>query len=161
MFSKARQLGDIKEGQDYKISITTKIKVSTKKEQCKNIEFSQPTTLLYIREKICMAKANIQAKREGKTMIPDDSLLSYLKSSIDFFGKTKSPLKFFIYDDNGEKKKQSGETLYDQERVLVFDYNSICSNYDINLRTFTENKDNTGNADNTSNTSVEDYESTD
>lgn len=164
MFSKARQLGDIKEGQDYKISITTKIKVSTKKEQCKNIEFSQPTTLLYIREKICMAKANIQAKREGKTMIPDDSLLSYLKSSIDFFGKTKSPLKFFIYDDNGEKKKQSGETLYDQERVLVFDYNSICSNYDINLRTFTENKENTNNtcnADNTSNTSVEDYESTD
>ena len=58
-------------------------------------------------------------------------------------------------------KMRSGETLYDQERALVFPYNSICSNYDINLRTFTENKDNTSNADNTSNTSVEDYESTD
>ena len=143
MFAKARQLGEIVEGQDYKVSEVKTMKVSTKSEPQKVIEFDKPDLVLFVREKICIAKANIQAKREGKTMIPDESLLSYLVSTPDYYGKTRSPLKFYILDDNGKpmkKQKDNGETelLYDQERVLAFHYKSICENYDINLKTLKE-----------------------
>ena len=145
MFSKARQLGEIREGQDYKISSVNTLKVSTKNDPKKVFEFQKPTNILFIREKICMAKANIQAKREGKTMIPDESLLSYLISTSDYLGKTKSPLKFYILDDTGNPTKRfkengDAELIYDQERVLAFDYESICENYDLNLHLLTEKK---------------------
>ena len=76
-------------------------------------------------------------------MIPDESLLSYLISTPDYYGKTRSPLKFYVLDENGKpmkKQKENGETemLYDQERVLAFHYQSICDNYDINLKTLKE-----------------------
>lgn len=92
-----------------------------------------------------MAKANIQAKREGKIMIPDESLLSYLISTPDYLGKTKSPLKFYILDENGnptKRYKDSGESelVYDQERVLAFDYCSIAKNYDLSLQLLTEKR---------------------
>lgn len=143
MFSKSRQLGDIREGQDYKITNVRSLKVNTRTEARKIISFDQPTYVLFIREKICIAKANIQAKREGKTMIPDESLLSYLVSITDYYGKTNSPLKFYVLDETGrptKRQKPNGETeiLYDQERVLAFDYKSICTNYDINLHTIGE-----------------------
>ena len=143
MFAKARQLGEIVEGQDYKVSEVKNMKVSTKTEPQKVIDFDKPDLVLFIREKICIAKANIQAKREGKTMIPDESLLSYLISTPDYYGKTRSPLKFYVLDENGKpmkKQKDNGETemLYDQERVLAFHYQSICDNYDINLKTLKE-----------------------
>jgi len=98
---------------------------------------------LYVREKICLAKVNIQAKREGKTIIPDESLLSYLKSTSEYIGKTVSPLKFYVYDETGhplQRYKEDGdvEVHYDQERVLAFDYEAICQNYDIDLQTMRE-----------------------
>lgn len=143
MFSKSRQLGDIREGQDYKISCVNSLKVSVKSDPRKTIEFDKPTYVLFVQEKICLAKANIQAKREGKTMIPDESLLSYLISTPDYYGKTRSPLKFYVLDENGQpskRRKENGdsELLYDQERVLAFDYKGICDNYDINLHTMKE-----------------------
>lgn len=145
MFSKARQLGEIREGQDYKISCIKNLKVSTKSDSNKVFEFEEPVHVLFVREKICMAKANIQAKREGKAMIPDESLLSYLMSTSDYFGKTKSPLKFYVLDDTGNPTKRfkengDSELIYDQERVLAFDYASISKNYDLNLRLLTETK---------------------
>lgn len=90
-----------------------------------------------------MAKASIQAKREGKTMLSDESLLSYLTSTAEYIGKTNSPLKFYVYDEQGNPVRRANEKgelelLYNQERVLVFDYESICNNYDIDLRTFKE-----------------------
>ena len=36
-------------------------------------------------------------------------------------------------NDNGDY-----ELFYDQERVLAFDYEAICTNYDIDLRTMKE-----------------------
>ena len=143
MFAKSRQLGDIKEGQDYKITSMKTLKVSVKTEPRREIEFDEPTDVLLVREKICIAKANIQAKREGKTMIPDDSLLSYLVSTPDYYGKTRSPLKFYVLDEQGNPTKRTkangdSELLYDQERVLAFNYEGICANYDINLHTMKE-----------------------
>ena len=145
MFSKARQLGEIREGQDYKISQISSLKVSIKSDPQKTYEFNEPTYILFVREKICLAKANIQAKREGKIMIPDESLLSYLISTPDYLGKTKSPLKFYILDENGnptKRYKDSGESelVYDQERVLAFDYCSIAKNYDLSLQLLTEKR---------------------
>jgi DNA primase len=140
MFSKARQFGEIKENQDYKISRVKVLRVATTKESNKVIEFDREREILFVREKICFAKANIQAKREGKTMIPDESLLSYLQSTSDYYGKTKSPMKFYIYDEQGEPRRATaqGSLVYDQERVLAFDYESICNNYDINFRTLVD-----------------------
>ena len=142
MFSKARQLGEIKEGQDYKICYVRDLKVSVKGEPRRNITFDEPKYVLFVREKICIAKANIQAKKEGKTMIPDESLLSYLMSTPDYYGKTRSPLKFYILDETGKPARQvdNGESklLFDQERVMAFDYQSICDNFDINLRVISE-----------------------
>jgi len=147
MFSKSRQLGDIKEGQDYKISLVNSLKVSQRKSPAKVYDFKNGTYVLFVREKICLAKANIQAKREGKTMIPDDSLLSYLTSTPEYYGKTHSALKFYVYDETGNpvrraNEKGDQELFYDQERVLAFDYESICSNYDIDLRTMKESINN-------------------
>jgi DNA primase catalytic core len=146
MFSKSRQLGDIKEGQDYKISYVRSLKVTQRKAPVKTIEFKDGAYVLFVREKICLAKANIQAKREGKTMIPDDSLLSYLTSTSEYFGKTNSALKFYVYDDSGNpvrrtNEKGDQEIFYDQERVLAFDYERICTNYDIDLRIMKERID--------------------
>ena len=143
MFSKSRQLGDIKEGQDYKISYVGSLKVSQKKSPPKTIDFGKDTYVLFVREKICLAKANIQAKREGKQMIPDESLLSYLTSTSEYLGKTHSALKFYVYDETGNPVRKTNENgicelFYDQERVLAFDYESICANYDIDLRTMKE-----------------------
>lgn len=143
MFSKSRQIGDIREGQDYKISYVKSLKVSQKKSPAKTLTFEHDTFILFIREKICLAKANIQAKREGKQMIPDESLLSYLTSTSEYLGKTTSPLKFYVYDDTGNPVRKTNEhgdceLFYDQERVLAFDYDSICANYDIDLRTMKE-----------------------
>lgn len=143
MFSKARQLGDIKEGQDYKISHIKTLKVSVKKAPPKVIDFEKERYILFVREKICIAKTNIQAKREGKTQIPDESLLSYLVSTSEYYGKTSSPLKFYVYDDAGNPikiRKENGDVVvsFDQERVLAFDYEEICNAYDIDLRTLTE-----------------------
>ena len=143
MFSKSRQLGDIKESQDYKIGTAESLKVSLGKAQTKVVSFDKKMPILYVREKICLAKVNIQAKREGKTIIPDESLLSYLKSTSEYIGKTVSPLKFYVYDETGhplQRYKEDGdvEVHYDQERVLAFDYEAICQNYDIDLQTMRE-----------------------
>jgi len=143
MFSKSRQIGDIKEGQDYKISYVGSLKVSQKKAPAKTIAFERDTFVLFVREKICLAKANIQAKREGKTMIPDESLLSYLTSTSEYLGKTHSALKFYVYDETGNPVRHTNERgdqelFYDQERVLAFDYESVCAKYDIDLRTMKE-----------------------
>ena len=143
MFSKARQLGDIREGQDYKVCLMKTLKVTAKGKQRKVVEFETDRQVLFIREKICIAKANIQARREGKILIPDESLLSYLVSTPDYYGKTNSPLKFYILDENGKPTRRSNETgtsslVFDQERALAFDYQSICGNYDINLVTVSE-----------------------
>ena len=143
MFAKARQLGDIREGQDYKISYITQLKVSQRKQSPKTIEFEKPLYTLFIREKICLAKVNVQARREGKQLIPDESLLSYLASTSDYFGKTTSPLKFYVFDEQGHEACRTDEhgvatKLYDQERVMAFDYDSVCKNYDIDLRTLRE-----------------------
>ena len=143
MFSKARQLGDIREGQDYKVCLMKTLKVTAKGKQRKVVDFETDRQVLFIREKICIAKANIQARREGKILIPDESLLSYLVSTPDYYGKTNSPLKFYILDENGKPTRRSNETgasslVFDQERALAFDYQSICGNYDINLVTVSE-----------------------
>ncbi|MEZ7762013.1 CHC2 zinc finger domain-containing protein [Prevotella nigrescens] len=143
MFSKSRQIGDIREGQDYKISYVKNLKVSQRKAQGKTLTFEHETYILFVREKICLAKANIQAKREGKQMIPDESLLSYLTSTSEYLGKTSSPLKFYVYDESGNPVRKTNENgdcelFYDQERVLAFDYDSVCTNYDIDLRTLKE-----------------------
>ena len=58
---------------------------------------------------------------------------------------TKSPLKFYILDENGnptKRYKDSGESelVYDQERVLAFDYCSIAKNYDLSLQLLTEKR---------------------
>lgn len=138
MFSKARQLGDIKEGQDYKVCPMKTLKIITKDKKRQEIEFDEERPILFIREKICIAKANIQARREGKVLIPDESLLSYLVACPDHYGKTSSPLKFYILDENGKQTRKSAENgvgtlVFDQERALAFDYQNICNNYDINL----------------------------
>ena len=143
LFSKSRQLGDIKEGQDYKINYVSTLKVSQRKAPPKTIDFGNGAHILYIREKICLSKINIQAKREGKALIPDESLLSYLTSTSEYLGKTNSPLKFYVYDESGTPMRRNNdngdyELFYDQERVLAFDYEAICTNYDIDLRTMKE-----------------------
>lgn len=140
MFSKARQLGDIKEGQDYKVCLMKNLKVTTKGRQKKVIDFDQERYILFIREKICIAKANIQARREGKVLIPDESLLSYLISTPDYYGKTNSPLKFYVLDETGKPTRRTNDNggsnyVFDQERALAFDYQNVCGNYDINLIT--------------------------
>lgn len=78
---KSRQLGDIREGQDYKIKAVDKLAVTVKGESHKVIQFDKPRQILFVRSNICVAKANIQAKKEGKVMIPDESLLSYLMAA--------------------------------------------------------------------------------
>lgn len=138
MFAKCRQLGEIREGQDYKVCFVKSLKVTTKGQQRKVVDFDTDRYILFIREKICIAKANIQARREGKTLIPDESLLSYLMSTPDYYGKTNSPLKFYILDENGKPTRRTNDLgnqllVFDQERALAFDYRSICNSYDINL----------------------------
>jgi len=166
-FSKARQIGEIKENQDYKISLVTSMKVSKRRGPAEVVTFDKPTFVLFIREKICLAKANIQAKREGKNPMPDESLLSYLTTTSEFYGKTKNPMKFYNYDENGNivmhtNEDGGREKAYTQERVFAFNYEDICENYDIDLQTFTEkvwverpsesNISNTSNTDNIDNT---------
>lgn len=170
-FSKARQIGEIKENQDYKISAVSSMKVGKLRGQAEVVTFEKPTLVLFIREKICLAKANIQAKREGKNPMPDESLLSYLSTTSEFYGKTKNPMKFYNYDENGNIVMQTNEDgckgkSYTQERVFAFDYDAICENYDIDLRTFTEhvvadrpscsNLSNVSNISNTDNTDNKD-----
>ena len=48
-----------------------------------------------------------------------------------------------VYDETGNPVRKTNENgicelFYDQERVLAFDYESICANYDIDLRTMKE-----------------------
>ena len=143
MFSKSRQLGEIKEGQDYKVCQLSKLKISTKNKERKTLDFEAPRNILFVREKICIAKANMQARREGKILISDESLLSYLISTSDYFGKTTSPLKFYVMDETGKPTRRATEggnstLLFDQERALAFDYQSVCNNYDINLLVLSE-----------------------
>ena len=143
MFSKSRQLGDIKEGQDYKVCQLSKLKISTKNKERKTLDFEVPRNILFVREKICIAKANMQARREGKILISDESLLSYLISTSDYFGKTTSPLKFYVMAETGKPTRRTTEggntaLLFDQERALAFDYQSVCNNYDINLLVLSE-----------------------
>lgn len=88
MFSKARQLGDTKEGQDYKICLMKNLKVVTRDKKRQVFEFDKDRYVLFVREKICLAKANIQARCESKMLIPNESLTSYLVSTPDCFGKT-------------------------------------------------------------------------
>ena len=107
------------------------------------MDFDAPRNILFVREKICIAKANMQARREGKILISDESLLSYLISTSDYFGKTTSPLKFYVMDETGKPTRRATEggnstLLFDQERALAFDYQSVCNNYDINLLVLSE-----------------------
>ena len=145
LFSKARQLGEIVEGQDYKIAVRKSLTVTRASEQGKKditLTYDEGKQLLFLRKDICLSKVNIQAKREGKVLIPDDTLYSYLVSTAAYQGKTKSPLKFITYDKDGNPKRRtvvddrqlsSYEILYDQERVLAFDYKLIAETYDIDL----------------------------
>ncbi len=143
MFSKSRQLGEIKEGQDYKVCQLSRLKISTKNKERKTLDFEAPRNILFVREKICIAKANMQARREGRILISDESLLSYLISTSDYFGKTTSPLKFYVMDETGKPTRRTTESgsstyIFDQERALAFDYQSVCNNYDINLLVLSE-----------------------
>lgn len=142
MFSKSRQFGEIREGQDYKIQYVDMLKVNMRREPSKTLSFEESKPVLFVREKICIAKTNIQARREGKTQISDESLLSYLVSTPEYYGKTVSALKFHVFDETGNPmrtRKDGREVLcYEQERVLAFDYDSICSNYDIDLKVLLE-----------------------
>jgi hypothetical protein len=56
MFSKARQFDEIKEGQDYKIVSVKTLKVGTKKDPNKVINFDDSTDILFVREKICLLR---------------------------------------------------------------------------------------------------------
>lgn len=146
LFSKARQLGDVAEGQDYKIVSRKSLTVIRASEQGKKditLNYDDGKQILFLRKDICLSKVNIQAKREGKQLIPDDTLYSYLVSTAAYLGKTKSPLKFITYDKDGNPKRRtvlddrslsSYEILYDQERVLAFDYKMIVEAYDIDLK---------------------------
>ena len=145
LFSKARQLGDIVEGQDYKIAVRKSLTVTRASEQGRKditLNYDEGKSILFLRKDICLSKVNIQAKREGKVLIPDDTLYSYLVSTAAYQGNTKSPLKFIPYDKDGNPKRRtflddrqlsSYEILYDQERVLAFDYKLIAETYDIDL----------------------------
>lgn len=120
-----------------------KLTVTVKGEPRKVITFDKPRLILFIRSSICVAKANIQARKEGKVMIPDESLMSYLMATPEYFGKTYSPLKFRVLDELGMPKRitnDKGENVlvFDQERVLAFDYDAVCECNDINLQTITE-----------------------
>ena len=142
-FSNARQIGEIKENQDYKIASVSSLKINKRRGPMEEIKFDKPTLVLYVRENICIAKASMQARKEGKTPIPDDSLISYLTTTGEFYGKTKNALKFYNYDENGAIVMRQGENgipekVYSQERVFAFNYQDICENYDIDLQTFTE-----------------------
>lgn len=145
LFSKARQAGEIIENQDYKIDHRIRLTVNEKRRPNETLEYGpKGKDILFIRKDICLAKISMQAKKEGKTTIPEDSMLSYIMSTPEYEGKTKSPLKFIAYDRNGEPIRkaiydskgtiESYEMLYDQERVLAFDYDLLCRNYDIDLR---------------------------
>lgn len=151
LFNKARQLGEIKENQDYKISRLRSLSVGSKvrgkkgaKEPPKVITFEEETSVLFIIDDVCFSKVNILAKREGKALVDDTTMLSYLMSSNDCYGKSTSPLKFNMFDDYGNILKKINpatggqETLYHQVRCLAFNYEAICEDYEIDLRTFTE-----------------------
>lgn len=143
LFSKARTIGEIKENSDYKITYVDSIKVSKRRMPAEEVKFEKPTQIIFIREKIVFSKVNMQARREGQQLIPEESMLSYLMSTSNYYGKTKSALKFYNYDNEGnviKKINDSGvhQISYSQERVMAFDYEGICQTYDIDLATFTE-----------------------
>ena len=145
-FSNARIADEIFEKQDYKIERITKPITIVKDRHTIKIDASveNPKTLLYMRADYCLAKVSIQAKKEGRQMIPTESLLSYLSSTSEFYGKKTGPIKFIkldkqynpvrqpIMDGNGNVLRY--DIIYDQERPLVFDYDQLCENYEIDLQ---------------------------
>ena len=147
-FAKARLAGEIFEKQDYKIETITKpLSVTVDR---KNIKIPVPASgkrVLYIRADYCIGKVNIQSKKEGREMIPQETLLSYLMSSSEYLGKKTSPLKFSVIGKDGLPVRQpifeNGvikryDILYDQERPLVFDYDALCENREIDFHRSTQ-----------------------
>ena len=147
-FAKARLAGEILEKQDYKIEkIKNPLSVTVDK---KNIKIPMPTEgkrIIFIRADYCIGKVNIQAKKEGREMIPSETLLSYLISSQEYLGKKTSALKFNVIGKDGLPQRQpfyvNGvikryDIVYDQERPLCFDYDMLLENRDIDLHRTTE-----------------------
>lgn len=144
-FANARIADEIVEKQDYKIERITKPLAVVKDRHTTKINASEenPKTLLYMRADYCLAKVSIQAKKEGKQMIPTESLLSYLVSTSEFYGKKAGAIKFIkldkqnapvrqpIMDDDGNIIRY--DIVYDQERPLVFDYDLLRENYEVDL----------------------------
>ena len=52
-------------------------------------------------------------------------------------------MKFYVMDETGKPTRRTTESgsstyIFDQERALAFDYQSVCNNYDINLLVLSE-----------------------
>ena len=147
-FAKARLAGEILEKQDYKIErIKNPLSVIVDKKNIKIPMPSEGKRIIFIRADYCIGKVNIQAKKEGREMIPSETLLSYLISSSEYLGKKTSALKFNVIGKDMQPMRQpfivNGvikryDVIYDQERPLCFDYDMLVENRDIDLHRTTE-----------------------
>ena len=89
--------------------------------------------LLFLSANNCMGKVRLEAKRQGFT-INEASLMSYVKHSQEFYGRSTVQKFFSMYDCNGNREKilvknkdgvEEEKYSYVQERPLVFDYDTL------------------------------------
>ena len=89
--------------------------------------------LLFLSANNCIGKVRLEAKRQGFT-INEGSLMSYVKHSQEYYGRSTVQKFFSMYDCNGNREKilvknkdgvEEEKYSYVQERPLVFDYDTL------------------------------------
>lgn len=110
------------------------------------VEYQTPRLVLYIRPSRIFQLYAKQYRSLGETSLPRQSLKYYLEQSKEYLGK-KNSMRFKKMV-NGQQERRSDPDrehaggVYQCDRAMVFDYEAIKNNYNIDINSFVSVDDN-------------------
>lgn len=131
------QEGEVNIESDYRIDHTHKLKTSKA-----NWEGGEARSFLFIRKTRIFKLYQKYGKMVGEKTLPESSLRHYLENSKEFFGY-KNSVRFKKVNKIGEDELKVIDSVYQKvsqvDQAMVFDYELIEKNFNIDLRYYTQN----------------------
>ena len=135
-----RQEGKIWLGADYRIEVENRIKCTNHKYE---IEFPTAKKILYLRHIRIFQLYKMHGRYVNETLLPPSSLQHYLENSDAYIGRKRS-VRFRNMVNGMQTRKEievRGEKTYVPvsavDQALVFDYDLLEEQFDLNLEEFT------------------------
>ena len=143
IINSAIQKGLLMKKKDYIIKYKDELRTNKQKDK---FTFEKSIPILMIRKDIMLATYREQGKKMDEQVLPQESMLHYLKITPEYYGNTTYPERFIKFNNNGlpereEQFDENGRTIgfkavYTQDRPMCFNYEIVSSKYGIMLDTY-------------------------